>query len=320
MRKRQFGQLAVLAILTTGCTSYQSCCNKEDVVYETYEHRYGVPLSPDDWTARGQDGRVVTTRKDGVVEVKTYDKGVLDGETTYTFPHREIIQKREMYRQGQLVQETYNRPSGSPQRQVTYNSSPSNYTVINWYESGVPQCKEEYADGSLTHGEYYTLNNHLESAVEGSNGRRCRRDDFGQLLSVDEIENGQMTTRTTYYANGAPESVSPYINGVVQGDCRTYYPGGEPKTVEKWTNGKQEGITIVFENGEKVAEVPYKNGQRQGIEKRFRGEDLLVEEVTWVDNQRTGPSYSYVGDATKTDWYFQDAQVTKRVYDVLRNQ
>lgn len=309
----------LLYLMTTGLiltSCQQRCC---DVVCETYVHRYGVPLAPDDWSERGQDGQVISMRKDGVVVCKNYECGILQGDTTYTFPHKDAIEKREVYDQGNLSQLVFYYPSGMPQKQITLESS-NTEKVLTWYESGAPQSKELYQNGCLIQGEYLNPSQQQESAVIDRNGLRTLRDDYGQLLSIDEIQNGQMTVRRTFYPNGAPASVTPYVNNVIQGQRWTYQMGGEPATIETWTNNCQHGNTQVFENGEKVSDLPYINGQIHGLERRYRNGDQLVQENNWVKGRRHGACYSYVNDTTHVDWYFKDRKVNRGTYEALCNQ
>lgn len=317
MRLNRLPCLFTVLLLVTACNSPRY---SDDVVSETYVHRYGVPLETvEEWSDRGQHGQIISTRKDGVVVARSFDSGVLHGETNYTFPHREAIQKRESYDQGVLTQETWNYSNGVPQRQIDY-PSPTNPTTLIWYESGVPQCKESYVNDQLMQAEYYTPSHQLESSVADGHGIRTRRDGYGQLLSVDDIKQGQMRERTTYHANGSPESITPYVNGMSNGQRLTFLPGGEPSAIEEWNHGVQHGNTVIFQNGEKFADVTYQDGKRHGIERRYRHGEVLAEEVSWVQGQQHGPCYSYVGDSTKTTWYVQDKEVNKATYDAFQRQ
>lgn len=303
-------------LLLSGCTSKSS----EDVVCETYVHRYGVELDSNDWSSRGQDGQVVSTMKDGCVVARNYEGGVLHGETTYSYPHRSTIQKKEVYTKGALTEESWNYSNGIPSKQVTHNS-PTSQSHVVWYDNGVPQSKEQYENNTLSQGEYYTPLNAQESSVNNGNGMRTRRDAYGALQSVDEIQNGQMTVRNTFHSNGNPEAITPYENDVVHGERKTFLPGGEPNTVETWNKGIQHGPTTVFENGERYANVPYVNGVKHGVENRFKEDGITpAEDINWVKGARHGPSYGYIGNTIKTDWYFEDKQVNKATYDALSNQ
>ena len=309
--------LLLLLWFTTACQTWHPC--DDEVVCETYIHRYGVPLEPQDWSDRGQDGQVVAMRKDGVTVTHSYDGGILHGECSHSFPYREAIQKKDIYDQGRLVQKVDYYYSGFPRQQIIHES-PTEYSLSNWYESGAPQCCERYENEHLVHGEYYQPTSEIETRVEEANGSRTRRDGQGKLLSVDGIHNGQMVVRTTYHPNGAPASVSPYVNRVVEGQRRTFLSGGEPATIEEWKNNVQHGKTIVFDHGDKSAEVPYVNGNKHGMERRYNEDQTLVQEVTWVQGKQQGPSRTYAGNTTTVDWYFDDRQVHKQTYDVLVNQ
>lgn len=303
----------LVLILATGCQSQYD----DDVVSETYVHRYGVPLDPDDWSARGQDGQVVTTMKDGVIVARGYEAGELHGETTYTFPHRDTIQKKEIYDQGDLNHEVWHYSSGAPQKQISY-TGPNSYTAVTWYENGAPHCKEQYEQDRLILGEYFNPSYQMESQVVNGQGTRTKRDEFGQMISIDEFQDGEMKLSTTYHPNGSPATITPYANGVEEGQRRTFLPGGEPATIEEWQNGRQHGNTVIFQNGIKFSDMPYRNGQRNGMERRYRNGQELAEEVTWVNDRKHGPAYSYVGDTKRTTWYLQDRETNKATYDTYK--
>lgn len=314
---RSFVFLILLGSVTS-CQTNQNCC--DEIVCETV-HRYGVPLEPEDWSERGQSGQVVSIRKDGVGVKRYYEAGVLHGECTYTFPHRDVIQKKELYERGNLTQQYMHYPSGLPQQQIVYPSPNRQVTTI-WYENGAPHCREEIENGNLVRGEYYSLEQQLDSRVEEGNGLRTRRDGQGLLQSVDTIQEGQMALRTTYHPNGMPAIITPYVKGLIEGERRTYLPGGEPATIEIWSNNVQQGITQEFEHGEKRAEVPYVNGRREGTERRYRDDGKTVaQEITWVQGQKHGPTYSYIGENKTTDWYFRNRPVpNKSTFDMLSSQ
>ncbi|HRD54997.1 MAG TPA: hypothetical protein PLC42_01230, partial [Parachlamydiaceae bacterium] len=159
--------------------------------------------------------------------------------------------------------------------------------------------------------------NQKEAIVADGFGTRVQRDVYGQILSRDTIENGEMVLSTNFYPNGAPKELTPYRNGLIHGELKTYLPGGEPGTLEIWADNQKNGSTIVYENGEKFAIVPYIADIKQGIEKRFRNGMELIEEICWFNDQRHGPTHIYVGDITRTDWYYQDRLVTEKTFDLL---
>ena len=304
-------------VCITSCQSHRSSC--DEVVCETV-HRYGVPLEPDDWSARGQNGQVFSMRKDGVAVMRTYEEGILQGECTYSFPYRETVQKREIYGQGQLTQELVYDSNGLPWQQTSF-ISPKRQTVITWYESGAPKSHEELEGGLIVKGEYYNLQQQVESRVEDANGLRTYFDNQGQLKSIEQVQKGQLISSTSYHPCQTPAAITSYKNGQIEGQRRTYLTGGEPATIEEWKNNKQHGNTILFEQGEKVADVSYVNGYKQGIERRYRGEDTVAQEIHWVQGKKQGSCVNYFGTTSQTDWYFQDRKVPNRiVYEMLCNQ
>lgn len=309
-----------MAMLTCAC-SKQTCddcftCQEKDVVEQTYVHKYGVPVPQKEWSSRGQNGQVVSTLKTGVVVTKNYSNGYLDGEATYTFPHSGAIERKEKYEQGHLVSEREYYHSGTPKKEVEY-LTPSSTAISMWYENGSPRCREDYHENCLLEADYYTLNNQVESRVDNGEGKKVNRDEFGQLLSTDYYEHGMIALRSIFYPNGAPKEMIPFQHGQVNGRKTTFLPGGEPRTVEEWVKDRQEGITVVFQNGEKIAEVPYFKGMKNGIEERFNDGQFIVEEITWKDGHKHGPCYTYIGEDTHIAWFFGGREVTKQQYDRL---
>lgn len=305
------------ATLASGCTPYHRVPRStETVVTQSYVHKYGVPLERNEWASRGKNGQVVSMLKSGVTVTENYLDGYLDGETSYSFPHSGAIQKVEVYAQGHLTKERENYRSGAPKLEVSYTSSGSK-DVTSWYEEGTPHYREIYENGRLMEGDYYTIGNQIDSHIDNGDGKRMNRDEFGQLASIDKFQEGQLAYRTILYPNGTPKEIIPYVGGRINGQKKTFLPDGEPSTIEGWVNDKQEGITYVYQNGEKVAEVQYLNGLKSGIEERYRDGKYLVEEVTWHKGKRHGPSYTHIADDVLISWYYEGQEVSKTQYDKL---
>lgn len=311
--------LGALGIALTGCHK-QRCCQPHepwqyDVVNEQYVHTYGVPVEPQDWVNRGQNGQVVSTLRNGSMVTKTYRDGYLDGETTYSFPHSGAIQRVETYNQGCLVKDRDHYLSGAPCVEREFHPD-STHTVRSWYENGTPKNRERYQDNKLIEADYHTMNNQVESKIDDGSGNRIIRDDFGTLVQIDKFQNGEILVSTIYYPNGAPQEEIPYRNGKIDGQKKIFFPAGDPCRIEGWVENRKEGITVMFQNGEKVAEIPYFNNQKNGIEQRFRDGTQVAEEITWKNDLKHGPSYTYLGpDNVRVDWYYQGRLVTKSQYD-----
>lgn len=305
--------MCVASVITlVGCKRTSS----QDVVKETYIHKYGVPVPKEDWSRNGKDGQVVQLMSDGITVTRAFEKGVLQGKVTYTFPNSSTISVVENYEDGNLVSKIENFQSGIPLREVKYQGQQMTH-FTRWYEDGIPAAVEQYQNGVLVQGEYRNALNVLDSQVIDGKGVRIMRSNDGDLLSKDMIENGQMIERVSYFANGDPASITPYENTLIHGMRLTFLQGGLPNTVEEWVHGRQEGTTIVYSNGEKVAEIPYLNGMKNGVESRYRDGKTLVEEISWRNDVQHGPRKIIVDDSSKVEWYHQGELVNRPTFERL---
>ena len=152
-----------------------------------------------------------------------------------------------------------------------------------------------------------------------SRGHGPRRS-YGQLISRDTIIDGDMTLSTAYYPDAHhPKSVTPYVNGQIEGQRKTFLPSGDPDTVETWVGGKQQGETLVYRNGEKIASIPYVAGLKDGKEIRYRDGEQVAQDISWVKGQQHGRSNVYVGDTVATTWWHRGNQVSQSAYE-LKNK
>jgi antitoxin component YwqK of YwqJK toxin-antitoxin module len=271
-------------VVLSGCSTQNEVIVQDDftVVEQTHVHKYGFNVSPQDFKARGGDGQVITNLKNGVIATNTYSHNVLHGDTTYTFPYTTTVEKVLTYDQGRVVKEDLYYTSGTPRQRTEYQDNQGKVVTI-WYENGTPQAVEHYINSALAKGDYYTNDSELDSRVENYEGTRINRDLNGLLLRTEIIKNGEVVSATDYYTSGAPKRLTSYRHGVIDGLQKTFAPSGEPLTVEEWSQGNQTGITTTFLNGEKVSEIPYVNGVKSGVERRFRDGSNVVDEITWVD-------------------------------------
>lgn len=276
-----------LLVLLAGCqqqTEYVS--EPYSVVDETYVHKYGFEVTPDEWQTRGEHGQKITTLKNGVTVKRSYKFGDLDGETTYTYPYSSAIQKSEKYEEGKLKSEINFSLAGTPLNKKEYEGNTVTITV--WYAGGQPQAIEEYDGDALIQGTYYSPQGAIESKVVDSVGERINRGPQSELISKDTIAAGHLFERVIPWPNGHPKEIADYHQNVLHGHRRTFEEGGEPVADEMWQNGLQNGITVLYVNGEKFAEVPYRNGLKSGVEKRYKDGKQLFEEVTWLDGTEQG--------------------------------
>jgi antitoxin component YwqK of YwqJK toxin-antitoxin module len=300
--------IAVLTLFTS--------CRKEDndnnnsVVSKRYIHKYGYAVSQGEWEAHNYPGQVVTAMRDGVTVTTSYEHGILHGPSTYTFPHSQIVETYFLYNNGNLIKEIKYDRHGMPLREEV-RLSPTRYTTTTWYANGSPLSVEEYASEELVEGQYFNAQNETEARVDKGTGKRIVRDMQGVLLSRDVIEKGFLVKRESFYANGAPQSIAHYTANKLDGERRIFSQEGEPLAIEEWKGGKLHGLVVTFENGVKLTEAFYLDGEKNGVERRYVDGDIISQEVSWENDKRHGPSVYYIDGQTRTEWYYDGSLVSQ---------
>lgn len=311
MSSKSLPFLGFLALLATSC---QPGIKNDYYVEQVYQHKYGLAVEPEQWYESGCNGQVFTTLRDGVVVGQSFSNGMLNGESSYTYPNSEQIQRKECYEDDTLISEVCYSPAGVPEfsKEVVGKNS---WIETRWYESGHPRSIEKYEGDLLLNGEYYTIENKKDSCVYDGIGERITRDVWGNLISIDTIRGGELAVKTTRHPNGSTFEVIPYSDGVIHGERKTYYPGGDPMAIETWSHGERTGTTVVFQNGERYAEVPYIKGKKNGVEKRYKDGSVLTQEISWADDKMDGPTYTYLGDGVQTDWFYKGRLTTRTNFE-----
>ncbi|HSX11462.1 MAG TPA: hypothetical protein VLF94_07110 [Chlamydiales bacterium] len=289
-------------------TSCQSNSSIDQVVSQTFVHKYGFETSEKEWEARDKDGQVVTMLKNGVKVTRTYENGKLHGPTTYTFPHSSIVEKLLVYDAGTLLKESANDAAGMPLKEEIYEFD--NRKVITvWDDKGAPLSIEEYDGEVLTEGKYYTPEHELEATVEASYGERVKRDRTGLLISRDEIANGTISSRTTYHPNGQVHTVSHYHDYQLHGAQLKFTASGRPLMELNWNHGVLDGEKVIYRNGSKVAVIPFIKGQKHGTEYHYDDLGNLTAEIEWRNDKKHGPTKLHSEEATDTEWFFKGQSV-----------
>lgn len=315
MKAKLYLLLGAAALATFGC---QNSKKKQhaDVVSERYIHKYGYDVSREEWLSNDYPGQVITTLKNGVTVVASYESGILHGETSYTFPHSQTLESLHTYEKGNLVKKTSFDVRGMPFREESY-LSPTRVRSKYWYDSGTPKCVEETNEADLIEGEYFTMKNELESRVTGGHGERSIRDKHGVLCAKESIARGQIAKRETFHPNGSPHIIMSFDSGLTHGEKRVFAETGEPLSIENFSEGKLDGVCTYFQNGVKYLEIEYESGIKNGIERHFIDGDTLSHETHWIDNMRHGPSTYYFDGLSKVEWFYNNAKVSKGKYEEL---
>ncbi len=314
--KFKFLFLAIASLLFTACQNSNSA---DQIVSQTFVHKYGFETSEQDWEAREQDGQVVSLLKNGVKVTRSYENGKLHGLTTHTFPNSPVVEKQQLYDEGILLKEQSNDAAGMPVREEIYEFG--NRTIITlWDNKGVPLSIEEYDDEVLMEAKYYTPDHEFEAAVVNGNGERVKRDRTGLLISRDEMQDGKMFCRTTYHPTGNVHTISHYDNYQLHGKQTKFTASGKPLMELHWDHGVLDGSKIIYRNGQKIAIIPYLKGKKHGTELHYDDLGFLTAEIEWRDDKKHGPSLLHSEEATETEWFFKGQSVNADRYKSLDNR
>lgn len=311
-----------ISFLLLGSLVFTACQNTsslDQVLSQTYVHKYGFETTEKDWEERERDGLVVSVLKNGVKVSQSYENGKLHGSTTFTFPHSAIIERTQVYGQGILLKDQLNDSAGMPIREEIYEFD-NRVLVTLWDEKGVPLSIEEYDGELLTEGKYYTADHELEASVISGMGERVKRDRSGLLISKDQIQNGVMSCRTTHHPNGGVHTISHYNNYELHGAQMKYTASGRPLMELNWKNGVLDGPKIVYRNGLRVAVIPYQDGKKQGTE--FHYDDLgnLTAEIEWLEDQKHGITKLHSEEETESEWFFKGQSVSADKFRTLETR
>jgi len=297
----------ILCCLLVGCNKKSQ---ESDVVSQRYVHKYGYAVSQDEFESRKYPGQSITMLKNGVTITTTYENGVLHGSTTHTFPHSQTIETYLLYNQGTLVKEIVYDINGMPLRQEV-QLSPTRYATTKWYADGIPMSSEEYAGIELVEAQYFTPQNDIEARVEKGRGTRISRDIHGILVSREEIDEGVITKRETFYASGAPETIAYYQNGKLHGEKKSFNESGEPLAIKEYIIGKLHGKTTFFKNGARSLEIHYLDGLKNGLEIHYLDGEAVSQQIVWENDKKHGPATYYVDGVPQVEFYYDGALVSE---------
>jgi len=304
-------------LLFLGALSLSGCKKQETsdgVIAQHYTHKYGYPMSKAEWDSQVCPGQVITLRQDGVTVTATYDGGVLNGPTVYTFPHSQAVQKVITYKEGVLVRELFYNSMGMPE-QEHIQLSPSRYSTTMWYADGIPMLIEEWLGNELLEGQYFATRNELDAQVEKGCGSRIVRDAEGILVSSEQFENGYPLKKEEYHRNGVPKAITHFKQDKIDGEKRVFSPLGEPVSVEEYKDGLLHGCADYYSCGNKVAEVLYIAGKKNGVERRYIDGTVLFEEITWDNDVRHGPTTLFLNQTETQKWFYEGVPVSKKKFD-----
>ena len=78
-----------------------------------------------------------------------------------------------------------------------------------------------------------------------------------------------------------------------------------------------DGTKFVYRNGIKVAEIPYVNGHKHGMETHWDDLSNLTAEIEWKHDKKHGSSKLHSEEDTEEEWFYKGEAVSRRAYDLL---
>lgn len=313
MKKRShslsYAFLCWLPLVCGGCQK-----NSQEVVKTSYFHQYGPEVKSDDWKEQGCTGEVVELMGDGIEVRKSYEDDLLNGMSTWSFPHSKIVERFEEYEKGKKIAFGWNYPSGSPEWQDEL--LPDGKRVVrSWYEDGSPRFVEEVVDGHVAEGQYFTDFGDVEAIIIDGNGMKIERTPQGVLVARERYVDKDPIVREIFYPNGLVKEVISYRSSKKDGLRKCFDDAGRPLLIESWKNDSLDGLTTNFKEGIKIHQVSYKNGKKNGVELLYDADSgVVVEEISWSDDVKHGPFKVKTGTDVLTTWYLKGVKVTEEQF------
>jgi len=295
-------------------------CQKNDdskeIISQRFIHKYGLDLSEKEWDKREKDGQIITVLDNGVTVTNTYASGILHGNSTFTYPDSDIIERLLVYDEGSAIKKVIYDEAGIPVMEEVYDLE-NRKTITRWNREGVPLSVEEYDSDVLIRGEYFDKNNECETSITLGSGYRTRRDRNNILLSKDTFQDGELIHRTTYHSSETIQSENPYKNYLLHGNQITYSESGKPLMEATWEDGILNGMKYIYTNGQKTIEIPYITGKKHGLERHFDANSNLIAEIPWDNDVRHGSSRYFGEEDTKIDWFYKGKAVSLKKFQMM---
>ncbi|MBN2478962.1 MAG: toxin-antitoxin system YwqK family antitoxin [Parachlamydiales bacterium] len=312
MKIFKWALLALPLVFLTSCKNDKD--DDSDVVSQKFIHKYGFDMSENEWETREKEGKSITVLENGVTVTKTFNADILHGPTTYTFPNSSVIAQVDLFDEGTLIKQTFHDENGMPYKEESFEPG-ENTTITLWDKFGVPISVEQYQEGNLANGKYYKPDNDLEASIQSGNGIRMKRDRNGELLYKDVFEYGKLKNRTTYHPNGQVQSTMSFDDYDLHGEQITYSPSGTIVMRAEWDHGQLDGIKTAYRNGNKIMEIPYHNGKKNGVEKHWDDNGRLAAEIHWDNDKKHGSHREYKDEDTEIKWYYKGKNVSMKKFE-----
>ena len=232
-----------------------------------------------------------------------YDQGSLESSSNYYHPNGQIwkfIPYHHNEIEGSFIEHD---EEGRLIQKCLYSKGKRNGLSEGFWTNGTVSFQEEYTDGLLQNGSYYSPENELIAKVEHGKGSVAQFQD-GKLYSISEYKAGMPEGHVKIYAPNE-ELISTYFikNGAKNGEELQYYSISitdgklQPKLSLYWQDDNLQGVVKTwYENGTLESQREMDKNKRQGLSFAwYPGGSLMLMEVYEHDKLVKG-SYFEKGD------------------------
>lgn len=239
-----------------------------------------------------------------------YSKGLLEGVSTYFYPTGELYQQIP-YHQGKIegTLEIFFQ-SGEVMQQANYTGGVAHGPATRYWQNGSIAGYEEFEEGLLMHGVYYTQSGEQIAKIVNGNGYRalfarlgnCELQEYqngvqegevqifgtsGELISVCHLKNGMKHGEEVQYYDPKLVSNSPqpklsvnWYEDKIQGFTKTWYPNGTQESQREMSNNLKNGLyTAWYKDGSLMMIEEYEKDRLVKGEYFRKGEKYPVSQV-----------------------------------------
>lgn len=251
------------------------------------------------------DGKSSVFDEDGhlVAEI-FYEKGKLEGPSTYYYPNQTIkktISYREDLEEGDyLIYDT----NGFCTEKDSYHLGKKHGVSLSYWNEEHLRSKEDYEMGLLLAGIYLDQNGNTISEVTNGYGKQCIFKD-NRLHSIVSYENGIPDGEVQIWnEKGALVSTYTIKNGQKNGEEWEYFLStkpsakNDPKLYILWLEGKILSVKTWYENGLLESQKEMSDNKKHGLSFAWYldGNLMMIEE--YDHNKLVKGSYFKKGEKT----------------------
>ncbi|MCX5660338.1 MAG: toxin-antitoxin system YwqK family antitoxin [Planctomycetota bacterium] len=141
-----------------------------------------------------------------------------------------------------------------------------------------------------------------------------------KVTSVTPWVDGKIQgVRQVFNSGGKVASETPFVNGIESGESKAYDPDGSLVRVTLLKDGKREGDMTDYWPGTKQVKkaVPYVGGRIQGLVREFYLNGKPKREIAFKDGLMHGPARDFdsEGKLIKTIWYIKGDEASQADYE-----